>query len=575
MAKIPVYEPDQISRPSSTGARPISDAPYRQIGDAVESFGNTMMKVADDIDRRDNKTAIAAANTELAKFSLEEYRNAQDTKTGSLALPDENTGYKGVYEDYNEKFAKKKQEIFAKYNISERFRDEADTRFEATANGYRDNFSAWQAVQKQAHQKDTVESNLLTKADEAAYDVIGGGTYDDLQIRINEHNQVIDDMFPNASPEALALTKQQNTAKITKSVLEAVIADDPRKGLALMKDERIVDVIPSNQLNTIKARTEKAALEYQASDDIFEIMEGTDNLADAMEVVNAKGYKDDPELRKKVVAGLRSEFAMKKAAEEDKYNSDLEEWWDKFDKSNDKRGMIAKDSTWMKHSDTAAAERELKRGITGDKVVTDPEIYNNLAMMSNDELKQENIMNYRNDLSPSDFKKWADRIRKAKNGGADKDLVSSAVKSGLTMAGNMLGAEGYKTGKKKSQAVEEIRMMLSKQIEQYVEETGKKPNAIEIRKMLGDSFTEVKVERDYWFDKNAKLFEIGYDDIPASDKTKIEAALIANGFDVSEENILMAYRSKLKQKSKRSEEQEEQPSGSVTIPISSVTGVNQ
>jgi len=238
MPRIPTYE-SGASLPSSIGAYHDNSA-GEAIANAGASFGQSLMQFAQQKEEREQKTAILAAKNEFRQRSLEDYTKIQQERQGQAALPDENTGYKGVYKTYNEEALKWSDELLTKHGVNKRYRDAAMEQLDGVANAYRDNYAAWESTQSQVWRKETLQGTQDVTEKQLSADLQAGGGLDDIAASIASMDEQIDFLVgPTGNAEGVKNAKRVAAAQITKTAINTLINSDPERALLLLKQTSV------------------------------------------------------------------------------------------------------------------------------------------------------------------------------------------------------------------------------------------------------------------------------------------------------------------------------------------------
>lgn len=236
MPRIPTYE-SGASLPSSIGAYHDNSA-GEAIANAGASFGQSLMQFAQQKEEREQKTAILAAKNEFRQRSLEDYTKIQQERQGQAALPDENTGYKGVYKTYNEEALKWSDELLTKHGVNKRYRDAAMEQLDGVANAYRDNYAAWESTQSQVWRKETLQGTQDVTEKQLSADLQAGGGLDDIAASIASMDEQIDFLVgPTGNAEGVKNAKRVAAAQITKTALATLVKSDPVRAAEILKQD--------------------------------------------------------------------------------------------------------------------------------------------------------------------------------------------------------------------------------------------------------------------------------------------------------------------------------------------------
>jgi hypothetical protein len=163
-----------------------------------------------------------------------------------------------------------------------------------------------------------------------------------------------------------------------------------------------------------------------------------------------------------------------------------------------------------------------------------------------------NLLEYVNDLSQSDFKKFSEGQQKLQSG----DLVNNIKSRTHTqIANDRLQAIGIKTTASASKGDAEKSALFMRRLEEemavFAQDSGKEPNAQQIEqivdKLLIKADTGIFSEKFSFELESGEDFEVDdIDDIPLAERRKIVQAIEATGAQATEENILKLINEKLR-----------------------------
>lgn len=280
----------------------------------------------------------------------------------------------------------------------------------------------------------------------------------------------------------------------------------------------------------------------------------------------ARGIKD-PEIRDATVDRVKDLFADKKRAKDQAIEDLHRGATDIIDQTGDWQKIPA--AQWGKFSlsERASLKAYAKNRKEGVEPETKWDSYYNLKTMAASKetrdafLKLNLYGDYRGQFADSEFKemvKLQTDLREGKGNRdkeldgylSDKDIVDGALKQ-FDFNPNP------KPGNAEAEQVNRFRNMVDKEIRKRQEVTGKKISNEETREIVNNLMVDVVTKkRTFWFDEKKKAFEVdptkdGLEDveseqIPKSEKIKIEESLRRNGKPVTEAMVKSLYLRKLK-----------------------------
>lgn len=363
MPRIPTYE-SGASLPSSIGAYHDNSA-GEAIANAGASFGQSLMQFAQQKEEREQKTAILAAKNEFRQRSLEDYNKIQQERQGQAALPDENTGYKGVYKTYNEEARKWSNELLAKHGVNKRYRDAAMEQLDGVANSYRDNYAAWESTQSQVWRKETLQGTQDVTEKQLSADLQAGGGLDDIAASIASMDEQIDFLVgPSGNAEGVKNAKRVAAAQITKTALATLVKSDPVRAKELLADEKVQEYLDPIDHATLAEIAEKERVPFEADREVDRI-EATATTP-AAQLTLAQQIKDD-DVRDATITALTHKHAVQdKIDNENQFNA-LEKYYSRIfvGKENVSLSAIDKDPV-LDPSQKLAVKSWMKKAVGGE-----------------------------------------------------------------------------------------------------------------------------------------------------------------------------------------------------------------
>lgn len=343
MPRIPTYE-SGASLPSSIGAYHDNSA-GEAIANAGASFGQSLMQFAQQKEEREQKTAILAAKNEFRQRSLEDYTKIQQERQGQAALPDENTGYKGVYKTYNEEALKWSDELLTKHGVNKRYRDAAMEQLDGVANAYRDNYAAWESTQSQVWRKETLQGTQDVTEKQLSADLQAGGGLDDIAASIASMDEQIDFLVgPTGNAEGVKNAKRVAAAQITKTALATLVKSDPVRAKELLTDEKVQEYLDPMDHATLTEIAEKERIPFEADREVDRIEASATTQAAQLEL--AQKIEDD-DVRDAVISTLTHKHAVQDKIDNENQFEVIEKYYSRIfvGKENVSLSSIDKDPT--------------------------------------------------------------------------------------------------------------------------------------------------------------------------------------------------------------------------------------
>ena len=296
MPKIPMIQ-SQRSLPNSSGREFENNRPAEIIGGAVQQFGNTLADIQQAAEERDAKTKIFELKQVLRQKSREFYDNDLPERTGELALPDKETGRKGVFEDYDE---------MARTHIADgvkgippRFSSLARQELESAANPWRDRVATYQAAQKSAYRKSVLNGNVIEIEEDLKLSSMSGfASVDDVEFAYKEIENLV---TAEGTPDKAYL--QTKKANLYKSTILAAAEQDPANALKILKSDKAKRALDPAQIETLDNYVEKKRVE-KAVDNTLTTIQSAELDSAGQKTMAREILKDDRDALKLVLGEL-------------------------------------------------------------------------------------------------------------------------------------------------------------------------------------------------------------------------------------------------------------------------------
>jgi hypothetical protein len=324
--RIPTYE-SSISLPTSVGGYKRNTAD-QAVADAGENFGNALMQFAQRKEEREQRTAILAAKNEFQQRSLEEWEKTKQERQGQAALANEQTGFKGVYQNYNDNSRKWKDELLSKHGVNKRYRDKAIEHLGYVENSYRRKFAAWESTQIQEWRRQTLQDTQDVAEKQLASDLQAGGGVEEINIAIANMNEQIEFIVgPTGNAQAVKNGKRVAAATITKTALSTLLHDDPIRTKEILADDKIKKVLEPSDLVTLTELAEKERVPFEADKETDRIESIAGTPASQLELAQDI---DDDDVRNAVISNLTHKHAVQDKIDNEKQFDRLERYYNRI-----------------------------------------------------------------------------------------------------------------------------------------------------------------------------------------------------------------------------------------------------
>jgi len=553
MPKVPTYQPNQISQAAEPGVMQNLRVDPRALGgdtrpfEAAQRMGAVAQKMiedADDINVRDADLAAAQLQNRIER-EVKEMRGKN-----SVGSP-----------DYIEKEWKKGLEEIERTLSSDRQRTKFGSIKQARFISLEDVAHKHMNAEMRRHDDEQTVAYVNTSRDDAL------SNYKDperIGISLMQQEKAILDHADRhgVSDEV----RKQNVAEAISKTHYGVISRYVNNGEDLSATKyfkSIVDKLTGVDKMAAEKMLEEGSLRGEAqrqSDAIFS--KQSENMTEALD--KAREIKD-PKLRDEVVSRVKQRFAEKKQAEQVDVEGLHRRATDVLDKTPDVDLIPREDWSRFSLSERAALKRYAADRAAGKQPQTDWQTYYDLMNMASgpkglqDKFASINLMDmkYRGNLDDSEFRKMVQKQADIRSGRGQSDKELNGYRSTTEIVNTALNSVGIKpnpkAGSKDAERVAEFRRSVDTAIMQRQEELGKKLTNDEIDGIVGRLLVQGRVKGTGifgLFQTKKRLYEVnpgetivfGSDDIPMSERRRIEQALRANGRPVTESNIIELYK---------------------------------
>jgi len=276
----------------------------------------------------------------------------------------------------------------------------------------------------------------------------------------------------------------------------------------------------------------------------------------------------DPKLRDEVVSRVKQRFGEKKQAEQMDIEGLHQRAGNILDKTPDVDAIPREEWSRFSISEKAALKRYAEDRAQGKQPATDWQTFYDLKNMASgppalrDKFARENLMDmkYRGNLSDGDFKEMVKLQADIRAGKGESNRELDGYRSDQQIVNDSLNAAGIKSnpkaGTKDAERVARFRQMVDSHIKLQQDRTGKKATNEEVQGIVDRLLMQGEIpgtgffglfkstKRLYEVDRGEKI-AFSPEDIPMSERRRIEAALRANGIPVNDDNVFELFRQKV------------------------------
>lgn len=358
---------------------------------------------------------------------------------------------------------------------------------------------------------------------------------------------VIQDSMEGSPPEAIALKKELFKSKVHSGVINRMVIDDPLGAEQYYKKYKVQ--ISGPEQVVLEKLIDAGSVRQAAQAATDQIVTKSGSLEEQLKA--ARDIKN-PKIRDEVVTRVKTRYNEQQTILEERAKENKSEAWKTIvdtknvDSIPIQQWAALDGATQKAMSDYVNRTRDPKTDIRKWKELSD------LYASDPKEFAGVDMMDYINDLSPSDFKDFTEKQQKIANG---DNVDSIKVRTYQQIANDRLQAVGIDTGsagssgdKKKSA---NFFRVLTDNISVFTEQNGKEPNNQQVEdiidRMLIKGDTGV-FSNDFAFNLElGQEFEItDIEDVPLGVRRKAIRALEDIGAQATEDNILKLVNEKLR-----------------------------
>lgn len=413
----------------------------------------------------------------------------------------------------------------------------------------------------QIYEKQVNESALSATFDEA---VLNYKSPEKVAGSLNIQEGIIRDMGEKQgmAPEVIEQMVSEQKAKTHAGVIERFLSNGEDMAASEYFKANKDSITDGETRMRIEKALEDGSLRGESQRQSDAIMSQGLSMTKALEEVKKI---EDPKLRDLVQDRVRGEFALKRAAERDATEQNHISALNILDKNGGNIDEVMKRREWQSFSQAERAglmnyARNKKEGRDSD---TDFELYYRLRRMAVDDpnkFKEEILPQYVNSLGKSERETLTDIQMKLRSGDGAVKKTLDGFRSDDSIVDDALRTAGInpnaKAGSNDASKVSLFRRKVDEEILRRQEATGKKVTNKDTQEIVDNLMIEGTTKKNlFWFDTKKRAFEltpedeafeIKSDQVPASERSKIEDVLRRRNMPLTEENILKLYGAKLR-----------------------------
>ena len=267
MPKIPLIQ-SQRTMPGLPSAV-VQDRSGQIIGGAIESLGQTLQVAEARVSEKQAKVKGYGLETELMEASRTQYADALENKRSSDALPNEDTGYKGVFGEYDTFASDFKNKALGK--IDPRYRAAVGAQLDGVAERYKDRFMAHQAQQQGVFRAETLHDNITAIEGEMATLMQAGvATLDDVQAAHTKIAELTKSESRGAKAKDFI---DQKKNEMYSNAIKSIITTRPEDAKEMLQDPRVIKSLSETQQNALDEQADKELLKKSTNEKINFVMQ--------------------------------------------------------------------------------------------------------------------------------------------------------------------------------------------------------------------------------------------------------------------------------------------------------------
>lgn len=359
------------------------------------------------------------------------------------------------------------------------------------------------------------------------------------------------------SPESIKARVDAAVSTTHVGVIENLLAQEKTQ-MAQVYFAETRDQINGEQIGRIEKALREGSVRKEGQQQADAIIAAGGTLPEQRDKAKAIG---DPEVRDQVMQRVEHDWGVNEQVQRGDGEAALKAAYNILDRTAD----VAKipPTAWVSFSgsDKSALRSYADRLAKGDPVETDwPSYYSLMSKAGTDptSFATENLLGYRAKLGNAEFKQVTDlqlAIRNKDATAADKQLAGFRTHEQIVNDSLAeYGVDMSTTSKRQTNAsaVAELRRMVDVQVQAQENLTGKKSTNQDIQSIVDKILSQHTGQKGSWwgllpgsgvplFSTEKRLIDTKVTDIPATDRTQIEAALKKAGRPVSDQTVLDLY----------------------------------
>lgn len=308
MPRIPSIE-SQRSLPTVRGVRRDNNAEI-QVANQLSNLGEAFQQIEQANAEKKARVSIYEAETALRKSSMELLADTSQNRLGKNALPDKETGYTGVYDEYLKFGNQQAEKVLA--DIDPRFQQAARERLGSVVSSYGDQFLLHQTKQQAIHRQETLHSLVNTMQEELNLAMASGanGGVEDIKFTYQRIEELTRQEAQGGKVEDFLA--QKKSALFENAILQAS-GTAPEKAMEMLLDKETQKTLTAAQKKSLQSQIESDTVKVGVERAVGQIMgaglsyQGQMALADTL----PKGNAIERDIHKRVVGEIEAARTIK------------------------------------------------------------------------------------------------------------------------------------------------------------------------------------------------------------------------------------------------------------------------
>jgi hypothetical protein len=313
-------------------------------------------------------------------------------------------------------------------------------------------------------------------------------------------------------------------------------------------------IVDADLSNKVAKLVEASSLRGQSQRNAEKLFAESKGMSEALEEARKI---ESPKLQDETIKRVKERYAMKKLEEEQAREALTRDAWEKYASKGSLPPMSYLEK--MSKTDAEGYQTYVKNKIEGKYVPSQIKVYNDLSTMASAQATRNKFLRtdltdpyYLNTLDESDRKHFINMQKDLRSGKGEKDKELDGYRSDMQIVNDSLDKLRIKHSSDKAEI---LKRQVDERYYQHIKETGKKPNNLEMQKIVDDLTSQVITHKGFLWDTKQPKFEVGakkIDEVPKEDKSKIEVVLNKLNRPITDADIIKYYNNqqlkKLQQK---------------------------